>query len=129
MRCTTCNKFVSYEDPHEIEVESEPEINDGEITATYRIVLKCAECNDELKDANIDVSFTPEGWEEHTGDGHEQEVDVDEPEADVKTEGKGRFLKTSYGFTAHYKATCSCGDSIEGDLSGYEQASAMNELQ
>ena len=53
-RCSSCNKFVSFD-------ESEPEVNnlevdeDGHVTAEVRIVNACAECGEELTEANLEA--------------------------------------------------------------------------
>lgn len=128
MRCPDCNKFVPYDDPHEVETENELELDNHEITGSLRLVLKCAECGTELKDASVDISQSVEIDDKHKD--HELTLDADEPEAATKTEGKGRGTKTFYGATVQCRVTCSCGEVIEDglEISVYEQASFFNEL-
>ena len=49
MRCPDCNRFVSYDEP-EAEIDSY-NFSEKQLTAEVRIVLKCAECGEELKEA------------------------------------------------------------------------------
>lgn len=51
MRCPDCNKFVPFDEP-EVEVVS-AEVQDTNLDLEVRIVLKCADCGSELKDADI----------------------------------------------------------------------------
>lgn len=127
MRCNNCNKFVPYEDPHEVELEN-AEADSEELRITVRAVLKCGECSEELKDAEIEFTQDLEIDEKHTE--HSLTVEFD-PEPATKSEGKGRYAKMFYGFEGTFKIICDeCGDTVaEGNSSGYEQASLMNELQ
>jgi len=60
---------------------------------------------------------------------HEMEVEVDDCELTSRTEGKGRGLKTFYGYHAAVHVRCSCGD-FESDTEASEdtQASSMEEI-
>ena len=55
MRCPDCNKFVSYDD------SAEPEVNDlevspeGGISGSVRVFLPCGECGTELKEYTFDI--------------------------------------------------------------------------
>jgi hypothetical protein len=51
MRCPDCNKFVSYGEA-EVEVSAE-ELNEDAVSAEVRVMLPCAECGTELKEANL----------------------------------------------------------------------------
>jgi DnaJ-class molecular chaperone len=55
MRCPQCNKFVSFDTDAEPEEES-TDVDGTDFTATYRRVLMCAECGDELKEASIELT-------------------------------------------------------------------------
>jgi hypothetical protein len=55
MRCPDCNKFVSFDEP-EIEAQ-EPDIDGSTLTGQVRIVLKCSDCGNELKDAELDYEI------------------------------------------------------------------------
>ena len=108
MRCNICNKFASYNEP-EVE-ESSPaevtsEVSDGEVTFTITgailVRLTCAECGDALKESEVEYEHTtdpvklPEGHivvigSETWSDNGPNEV--------TRTEGKGRGMKTFYGF-------------------------------
>jgi len=134
MRCPSCNKFVPYEDPHEVELEGDLEVDliAAEVRADVRVILKCGECGEELKDANISATQDIPGYvpEDHEGDEHDLSVNGNgsDLEPATKSEGKGRGTKMFYGFSLDYKVSCSCGATFEGTLSDFEQASAMNEL-
>lgn len=57
-RCSSCNKFASVE-MAEPEISDE-EFNDGRVTGTVRLVQTCAECGEELAEANIDFEIPVE---------------------------------------------------------------------
>ena len=66
MRCPTEGRFVSYDTEVEPELLEEKVSEDGStFSATVRRVLACAECSEELKDAEleleqVDLQFTHE---------------------------------------------------------------------
>jgi hypothetical protein len=143
MRCPNCNKFVGYTDP-EVEIQS-TDLDENHATVTARVVLKCAECGDELKDAEItsEVSITHDCPDENEkGETPEAEFEWDdeptEGEASDRTETKdrngkqiknSRYMKRFYGFSACGSVKCvHCGDVINLDFDGEEQASGFNEL-
>ena len=152
MRCPSCEKFVSYDTEVEPEEQSEPEINGEQLTATYRRVLTCGECGEELKDAEIEFDETltidePEGakYPDHedwakcpvTGEEHEWSIDVSASATmDVeKTDRRGRpiknsrYAKTFYGVELSGTATCSqCGATATIQTQNHEAASGFNEL-
>jgi len=143
MRCPTCNKFVSYDEP-EIEID-EGTINEGNeenkftATASVRIVLKCAECGEELKEANEDVEiefeheckksdFDFEDLElnEITGEGFSRVETKDQHGKPIK---HARYMKTYYGAELTLEASCGlCGESLSGSEKVECQASAFDEL-
>jgi DNA-directed RNA polymerase subunit RPC12/RpoP len=51
-RCSNCNKFVSYDEP-QVEVINDS-FEDGEYMVEVRIALPCAECGDEMAEANLE---------------------------------------------------------------------------
>lgn len=51
MRCPNCSKFVPFDEP-EVEVQS-AEVQDTNLDLSVRVVLKCADCGEELKDAEL----------------------------------------------------------------------------
>jgi hypothetical protein len=55
MRCPDCNKFVSYDDSAEPELDLD--VEDLTVTGTVRIMLPCAECGTELKETTFDVEI------------------------------------------------------------------------
>ena len=81
MRCPSCEKFVSYDTEVEPEEESAPEISGTQVTATYRRVLNCAECGEELKDATIEFDVELELAEGVTEICGGTEEDADEEDA------------------------------------------------
>lgn len=54
MRCPSCEKFVSYDEP-ECEEQDSAAVDGTTVTANVRVVLKCADCGDELKEATFDL--------------------------------------------------------------------------
>ncbi len=143
MRCPDCNKFVAYE-------EGEPEVNvldlddQGNINAEVCITLNCAECGTTLKESSFTLEETHiTALEEHVKDNH-PELIKDEKNIDLsifeiqengveftsRTEGKGRGLKTYYGFSLDYAINCTeCSEEVLNNcISDDIQASHMDEL-
>jgi hypothetical protein len=134
MRCPDCNKFAAYDDSTEPEVEIDLN-DDGSFSGDVRIVLTHDECGSELKEASF--QFEGEVPEEilsaHKGNGHSLDLEADGPELNSRTEGKGRYTKTFYGFETPVELRCSCQerdaealwtDNFTDDI----QASHMDEL-
>lgn len=121
MRCPSCNKFATQTiDQDEPEVDLSVD-EAGNVTGTVRIVVHSECCGDELKEANFDVDVQYDGDEhilaEHTGEGHDLEVEVTNIEATddyQRTDRRGkpirnpRYMKHLYGYTLSAKVTCSC---------------------
>lgn len=141
MRCPDCNKFVSYDTEVDPEESVEPEIADGEFKATYTRTLTCGECGTELKSAEIEVTQALEGiddkCEEDESGEHEWEIHVDASStSELKTTDrngkpikKTRYMKQLYGVEVSGTARCiHCGDEVEIQASGSEQASAFDEM-
>lgn len=130
-RCPDCNKFVSLE-------ENDPEIdlllNPGDnpkdlvIEGTVRLVNACAECGTELKEAILDIEQQIPMPDGHIG--HGVTFEILNSERVNRAEGKGRGLKTFYGFEAAYRIECSCGalEPIEDNIEAEIQASDMEDL-
>lgn len=131
MRCDQCNKFAAYDDSTEPEVDVDL-ADDGTFSGQARIVLTHDECGTELKEATFDIEgeVPDEVIKEHKGDGHDLSLEVSSSELTSRGEGKGRYMKTFYGFSASLELTCSCG--TEGlwstDAADDMQASHMDEL-
>lgn len=80
MRCPSCNKFVPFDEP-EVEVTNS-DVNDTSLDIEARIVLKCADCGEELKDMDFSESLAldelhecgaePKDCEECDGMGHKE---------------------------------------------------------
>ncbi len=148
MRCPDCSKFVSYEDPPTVEVESIEisgvEVSETEVTATVtaigRIVLLCAECSSELKDSEFEIEETVGHDCTHAADVTDDSLEAEEAGSDgtsrletLDRRGKPiknyRYMKTYYGAEITATVTCAaCGWEDEITLCAEEQASAFNEL-
>jgi len=133
MRCPDCNRFVSYDEP-EAEVDSY-NFSEKQLTAEVRIVLKCAECGEELKEAT--KTFEKEITCPECG-GSNLECDNIDSNGDSRFEEKddkgkpiknSRYLKTFY--IANLVIEMSCLDCehewIENEVVE-EQASFFEEL-
>jgi hypothetical protein len=125
MRCPDCSKFVGLDmaDPEVGDLEVG---EDGTVTCEVRIVRTCAECGQELKEANfsLEAQVPVEG---HEGEGHE--LSVEESSVEPIEEGGGRYAKSYYGATVNATVTCSCGKFKEDvELSDKCSASGMDEL-
>ena len=146
MRCSNCNKFVPYDTEVDPEEESEPEVTDQNVTATYRRVLTCGECGEELKEATIEIegeiSCDKPCGEHEPAPGtasdkelgnseaeHEWEIESCTATATERSEGRGRGLKTFYGVAVEIELKCTaCGAEHTQSFDGDEQASSFDEL-
>lgn len=101
MRCNSCNKFVSYDEPQVTtqDIEVATDTDTFTVSGSVEVRLICAECGTDLKTAELEfeheVKVTlPEGkelsdnptWSESSCEGTS------------RTEGKGRGMRTYYGF-------------------------------
>lgn len=136
-RCNDCNKFVSYDDSTEPEVEN-IDITPDAITGEIRIVLNCAECSNELREGRFefDIDISEDFGEKHEGEGHDLEVNTEFIELTTHqqtTDGKGKFVparfrKSFYGYSAEFLVTCSCGHKQSYDSAESTQASYLEEV-
>ena len=139
MRCPNCNKFVPYDEP-QVEVSSS-DVQGETVTGSVRIVLCCADCNEELKDAELDFEMTiehecPKAKKDDEPE-FELEGDVDATATDRYQDkdrhGKPiksmRYQKHFYGaeLTATVKCT-KCEEIISVETTVEEQARGFNEL-
>ena len=147
-RCSSCNKFVGYDD------STEPETNlefteEGSIVGNVRVSLTCAECGTDLKETSLEFEedlsdqfakhFEDVGIKkDKAGNDIPIEAEFEEKGSEliVSTEGKGRGLKTYYGASIEYEVTCECevckknpdkAFSISDNLTDRCQASSMDE--
>ena len=142
MRCPSCNKFVAYDTWVEPEEQDAPAAEGGTFTASYRRVLNCEECGEELKEATIEFEYDFSGDEpavkgkESKGHEHEWEIscDVQPTTSSQTTDRRGRkitnprYMKTLYGVCLDVELTCECGQKMEFDLEESCSASSMDEL-
>lgn len=132
MRCDQCNKFVSFDDSNEPEINDESIEDDGNVLIEARIVLTCAECGQEMKSADFtfETSVDDDTVAAHKGEGHELEVRAESPEMTTRIEGKGRGAKTFYGVDLSCEVYCACQAEpiYTEDLNDDVQASYMEEL-
>ena len=150
MRCSDCNKFVSFD------TEQEPEIDisvddDGVVNGTVRIVNTCAECGTELKEGTFDLEVDLSGAIADHREEHRQKSDKDgavaghtslEVEDDggsrfedsVTTDRRGkkitnpRYMKHLYGAEVEIKVTCECGEVFTDTWRDSLAGSSMDEL-
>lgn len=151
MRCSQCNKFVSYDEP-QCECGSDPEIDERAVRASVTVQLNCADCGTTLKDAEIEAESEfaheckPEAerqpdWkpdpEYKDGEDQFELEDAGDPEGTSRLENKDRhgkpiklmrYMKQFYGFTMEPEIKCrKCGETFSVTLEGEEQASGFNE--
>jgi len=111
------------------EPELELGLGEGEITGTVRLVQTCADCGDELAEANLDIS-EPFDFEHKSDDCDDELALKDESaENDDRYEGKGRYAKHFY--VANITATIHCGKcgaEMPFETSVEEQASFFESL-
>lgn len=143
MRCPDCNRFVSQniEEPtidddlalEKEEITHDPQIPfppDFEVTisCSAQVVLTCAECGTELKEAYLDLEHKTTINSRH----YEHELDVSQSTLDSieRSEGKGRGTKTFYGAEVGFEVRCVdcdillCAESMSEEV----QSSHMDEL-
>lgn len=135
-RCNECNKFVSYDDT--VEPEVNVDMDDTTITGIVRIVLTCAECGTELRQAAFDIDLDlGEFGETHDGsEEHELEVDCESVELTSRqqtTDANGkpitaRARKTFYGYSAELTVKRSCGAAESYGCDDEIQASYLDEV-
>lgn len=131
MRCPNCSKFAAYDDSTDPEVDLDYN-DDGTFSGQVRIVLTHDECGEELKEASFDFDgeVPEEILKEHRGDGHSLSLEAGDNELISRTEGRGRYMKTFYGYRAALDLSCSC--QSEGlwmtEFTDDIQASHMDEL-
>lgn len=143
MRCPDCNKFVSYDDSTEPEIDVD--IDDkGNVTGNVRIVLTCQECGMELKEATFDIDMDFSDAFDDPADEWDVEA-TGELECRVQTSMekrlksgkvkvvrfKPRYYKTFYG--ARLGVTVTNGEGggkreVEREWYDEVQASGMDEL-
>ena len=111
MRCPSCEKFTSMDEP-QCEWDSGPDLEvtddgaeNGEasfgLTGSIRITRSCADCGTELKEATLDMEETitltlPEGVS-----ADDVELDADDPEGSES--GGGRYKKNMIGADVSYR--------------------------
>lgn len=145
MRCPDCNKFVSFDEP---QVEEDSIDVDGvEVTGSVRVVLPCAECGTELKEATLDFELLIEHecaddstvLDDWVGDDDELEYEIVSEDytgcdryQDTDSKGKkitnSRYMKHFYGAEVSITVKClRCGEEIELTETVDEQASCFDE--
>jgi hypothetical protein len=139
MRCPDCNKFVAYEqqDPEvDLTVDDDraedQEEGSATVTASVRLVLACAECGTELKEATVEGQVVVD-VKHPRGEDHTLDVEEDGTETSCHQDGKegtpARYRRTYYGADVSFAVKCSCGVEVgTGSVSPEEQASAFDEL-
>ena len=133
MRCTDCNKFVSFDDSNEPEVQDVNVDDNGYITAEVRFVLTCAECGAELKegnyslDGNVDLSSHDTSPKEDKDPMDVHSLEAEEDSCSMET--VSTKSKTNYQVSLSVKVTCTACDFEETvELSGEMTSGEMDEL-
>jgi hypothetical protein len=140
------------QDPEDVSLDVTSTL-DGEtlslsVSMTARIVRNCAECGQELKEANLEANEEVEvdaedlkcvetktikkgdeeveiiDWQDGHGDPQIEENGVDQIE-----EGGSRYAKSYFGAHVTYVVKCTCGEQIwEGKIEDKVAASSMEDL-
>lgn len=130
MRCPSCNKFVSFDTEVEPEENSLEVDAEGNVEASYRRVLTCQECGEELKECEFELSHAIEASECSSPEAgadkhHEWEVAADDVQPTETQVGR----KTRYGVLVHVSATCNrCDATAEFDMADEASAGSFEEL-
>ena len=152
MRCPSCNKFVSYDTDVSPE-ENSQEIDGTRFVASYRRVLTCGDCGEELKDAEIEVEYDfsgdiddirkqaarEEGVKDEEHEKHEHSFEIDSCDVSATTGSvtkdrlgrpirNSRYMATLYGVECQVEVKCECGAEASFTVEGDERASSFNEL-
>lgn len=126
-------KFVPYGEP---ELDGSAETNGESVTTSCEVTLTCGECGTPLKSASIEGEADID-----LGDACEKNPKADDPAHEWaiidetfdpadRTEGKGRGMRTFYGYTATVKVKCQhegCNAEKEVEVTADEQASSFDE--
>jgi hypothetical protein len=131
MRCPQCNRWPQLE---QLDPDSSVDLNGDSITGDVRIILACAECGTEIKDAefNVDIDVSEvmarhDCPNEDVGTGWFADVIVENTSRQHPPNARRR--KTFYGFDLTATLKCNCGEVEETfEESDEVQASHMNEL-
>lgn len=135
MRCPDCMKFVAYGEP---EIDGDASVEGTTVTAMAEVALTCGDCGTTLKTASIEgaeeletETCEPESARmKEGGADHAWTVADSSFDAADRTEGKGRGMRTFYGFTATIKLSCEhegCEAAKEIEITADEQASSFEE--
>jgi hypothetical protein len=146
MRCPSCNKFVSYDTDVEPE-ENNQEIDGTTFNASYRRVLTCGDCGEELKEAEIEVSYDFSGDIEEveksekteTKEEHEHSFEIESCDVEATTGAvtkdrhgrpirNSRYMATLYGVECQVEVKCECGATASFTTEESERASSFDEL-
>lgn len=149
MRCQSCNKFVSFDTDAEPEEESQ-DVDGTNFTATYRRVLQCSECGDDLKEATLELEYdfgddvktdkatdekeapateTEDKEEATEPETHEHEFEIESCAAEATTGSVSR--RVTYGVKLSVEVECSvegCKAHATFECEESEQASSFEEL-
>lgn len=142
MRCPDCNKFVGLElqDPEEQTLDVD---KDGNVSGSVRIVRNCSECNQELKEAGLDIEVSVadeiEAHRKEHPECKDSELSVKadlEPVEDMQTTDRRgnriknpRYMKSLFGARADITVTCDhCGAEFTTEWQDTVSASSMDEL-
>jgi len=148
MRCPDCNKFASYDDSTEPELDELNVNQDGDVTSRVRVVLTHDECGTELKEYTFDLEVDAQVFtntagdtfdlESHQGEGHGIEVESDgDIELTSRTETVNartgrpvnpRYARTFYGYRVGISLNCACGSSWHAEAEDEIAASQMDEM-
>lgn len=141
MRCQNCGKFVSYGEP-ETNVDHE-DINDSIVSVTTRVVLPCAECGEELKEADLEFEFDLDELHECLADEELDsakdpyellDVEAIEESKRITVSKTGKQIaysnqKQYYGAKVIASVKCNrCNESFTVSDTLYKQASYFQEL-
>lgn len=146
MRCPSCNKFATYDDSQEPEVELDARYADDgivQVSGSVRIVLTAECCGDELKEASFDIDDETGverkcECESFCAEVVSAEITSRQESTSIRTKKDGtvvvkdipyRYRRTFYGVSVGYEVVCDCGATKgEGEFSDEVQASGMDEL-
>lgn len=123
-RCIDCNKFVSLEQEENIEIENE-QYEDGELLIDVRLVLNCAECSSEVREASCSYQepvVCPKC------DGKELEVSTIDGEPSDRWTGKGRYARHFWGVNMEAHLKCACGEEFVHEFRVEEMGSGFDDI-
>lgn len=131
-RCPNCNKFVSLE---QAEPEVTAQVNGDVVDLDVRMVLTCAECGEELLEAEVSDEFTIDNHDCEDAEYEEVDTTAEATDRYQDKDRHGKLIKSMryrrhyYGANGTVVVECSkCKQYVDVPFDVEEQASSFMEM-